>query len=97
MDYDPCFSIFADVRNKVSLACWLGIIPIALLIFTKSGTGWTQFGYRYGMDFYPFLLLLTLKGIGDEIRWHHRLLLCFGILVKLWGVLWINKFGWFKW
>jgi hypothetical protein len=91
------YSIFAGVRNKISLACWLGIIPIALLIFTKGGTGWTQFGYRYGMDFYPFLLLLTLKGIGDEIRWYHKLLICFGILVNLWGVLWINKFGWFKW
>jgi hypothetical protein len=91
------YALFADIRKKVALACWSGIIPITLLLFTKNGTGWTQFGYRYALDFYPFLFLLTVKGIGDEIRWHHKLLICSGILVNLWGVLWINKFGWFEW
>jgi hypothetical protein len=46
------------------------------------------------MDFYPFLFLLTVKGIGDEIRWDHKVLIVAGILINLWGVLWINKFGW---
>jgi hypothetical protein len=91
------YAFFADIRNKVALACWSGIIPIALCLFTKNGTGWTQFGYRYAMDFYPFLLLLTVKGVGNEIRWHHKILICLGILVNLWGVLWINKFLWFVW
>jgi hypothetical protein len=91
------YALFAGIRNRVALACWSGIIPIALVLFTKNGTGWTQFGYRYAMDFYPFLLLLTIKGIGDEIRWHHKVLICLGILVNLWGVLWINEFRWFRW
>jgi hypothetical protein len=91
------YVILAGIKNRITLACWLGIIPVALLIFTKSGTGWTQFGYRYAMDFYPFLLLLILKGIGSEIRWHHKLLISLGILVNLWGVLWVYEFGWFMW
>ncbi|MER3445510.1 MAG: hypothetical protein C4291_01135 [Candidatus Dadabacteria bacterium] len=91
------YALFADIKSKITLACWSGIIPIAFLLFTKNGTGWTQFGYRYAMDFYPFLLLLTVNGIGDRIMWHHRLAICIGILVNLWGVLWINKFEWFRW
>jgi len=91
------YSIFAGIRNRLAFACWSAIIPIALLIFTKAGTGWTQFGYRYAMDFYPFLILLTLRGIGSTLRWHHKLLICLGILTNTWGVLWINKFHWFDW
>ena len=90
------FAFFAGIRSRFSLACWSAILPIALLIFTKSGTGWTQFGYRYALDFYPFLLLLTFKGIGSEIKWYHKLLIIIGVLVNLWGVLFINKFEWYK-
>ena len=90
------FAPFAGIRNKLSLACWLAIIPTAFLIFIKSGTGWMQFGYRYALDFYPFLLLLTLRGIGEELKWYHKVLIIAGVLVNLWGVLFINKFEWFK-
>jgi hypothetical protein len=91
------YSIFAGIRNKLSLACWLGIFPVALLLFLKGGTGWPQFGYRYVMDFLPFLLLLIFKGIGNEIKWDHKMFICLGILWNLWGVIFINKFSWFEW
>jgi hypothetical protein len=85
------FALAAGIRNRLALACWLAVIPPALLIFSKSGTGWTQFGYRYALDFYPFLLLLTFKGIPQELKWYHKLLIILGILVNLWGVLFINR------
>jgi hypothetical protein len=90
------FALFAGIRSRLSLACWSAILPTAFLIFIKSGTGWTQFGYRYALDFYPFLLLLTLRGIGRELKWYHKALIIAGVLVNLWGVLFINKFEWFK-
>ncbi len=86
------FAFFAGIKNRLAIACWLAIIPVAILIFFKSGTGWTQFGYRYAMDFYPFLLLLTVRGIGDSIKWYHKVLICIGIIVNIWGVLMINIF-----
>ena len=55
--------------------------------------GFTQFRYRFAVDFYPFLFLLTVKGIGNEIKWHHKILIIIGILVNLWGVLIIQRFG----
>jgi len=94
------YSIFAVIGNKLVLACWSAIIPIALPEFTHGGVGWIQFGYRHAVDFYPFLLVLTALGmkstlgIDSNLKWHHKLLISLGILVNLWGVLWLNKFGW---
>lgn len=88
------YAFFAGIRNKIALGCWISIILIAFVDFCHGTWGFSQFGYRYAVDFYPFLFLLTVKGIGDEIKWHHKVLIAAGILVNLWGVLWINRFGW---
>ena len=88
------YSFFAGIRNRLAIGCWLSIILIALLNFCHGTLGFSQFGYRFAMDFYPFLFLLTVKGIGPDIRWYHKILIIIGILVNLWGVLWIYKFGW---
>jgi hypothetical protein len=79
-------------RNKLVIACWAAIIPIVLTNFSFAATGWTQFGYRYALDFYPFLFLLTIMAIAGGIRWHHKLLIVLSIVVNLWGVLWIYQF-----
>jgi hypothetical protein len=85
------YGLFVGVRNKLVLACWLAIIPIALVHFTVGVTGWPQFGYRYVLDYAPFLFLLTWLGIGDKLRWHHMVLITVSIALNLAGVLWINK------
>ncbi|HML95300.1 MAG TPA: hypothetical protein PKC29_07700 [Thermodesulfobacteriota bacterium] len=94
----PAFLLvpFAGVKRRLALASWAAIIPTAFLIFIKSGTGWTQFGYRYALDFYPFLLMLTFLGTGGRLRWYHKALIILSVLVNLWGVLFINKFEWYK-
>ncbi len=91
------YALFAGIRNKLAIGCWISILLIAIVEFTHGTTGFSQFGYRFAVDFYPFLFLLTVKGIGDRIRWHHKVLITIGVLVNLWGVLWINKFGWIGW
>lgn len=94
----PAFLLipFAGVRRRLALASWAAIIPTAFLIFIKSGTGWTQFGYRYALDFYPFLLILAFLGTGGRLRWYHKALIVLSVIVNIWGVLFINKFGWYK-
>jgi hypothetical protein len=91
------YALLAGIRNKLAIGCWISILPIAIVEFMHGTTGFSQFGYRFAMDFYPFLFLLTVKGIGDRIRWHHKVLITIGVLVNLWGVLCINKFGWIRW
>jgi hypothetical protein len=87
------YAFFAELRNRISIGCWLSIILISFVEFTHGTWGFSQFGYRFAFDFYPFLLLLTVKGIGDEIRWHHKLLISIGIFVNLWGIICLNKLG----
>ncbi len=88
------YAFFAGIRNKLAIGCWLSVLLVATANFCHGTWGFSQFGYRFAMDFYPFLFLLTVRGIGSDIRWHHKVLISIGILVNLWGVLWINKFGW---
>lgn len=94
------YSFFAGFRNKVSAACWSAILPVALVSFVHGGIGWQQFGYRFAMDFYPFLLVLTALGInknvnaGLDLTWDVKAMICLSVLINLWGVIWINKFGW---
>ncbi|MFZ3301721.1 MAG: hypothetical protein WA152_03350 [Microgenomates group bacterium] len=89
------YALFASLKDKIVRFSWVVIILISLIIFSHGGTGWAQFGYRFAVDFYPFLILLVIKGIEKrKLSWHHWTLLSLSILVNLWGVLWINKFGW---
>ena len=88
------YGLFVAIRdgNRLVIACWAAIIPIALLHFSYFTTP-PQFGYRYPVDYYPFLFLLTWVAIGDKIRWHHMILIALAIIVNLWGVLWTYRFS----
>jgi len=79
-------------RDRLSAACWAAIIPTGFFIFTFAATGWAQFGFRYALDFTPFLWLLVASHIGDNLRWHHVALIAVAFLVNLMGVLWIYQF-----
>lgn len=85
-------AIWVSRKDRLAIACWAAIMPIAFTIFAFAATGWAQFGYRYALDFYPFLFLLTAKGIGDRIKWHHMALILAGVVINLWGVTWIYQF-----
>lgn len=85
------FALKAKVKDYVNVWSWIAILCIAAVIFTNVATGW-GFGYRYAMDFYPFLFILTVRGMGSNLKWYHKLLIILGIIVNLWGVVAINKF-----
>jgi hypothetical protein len=99
LEYAPFWAMTAAAagaalyyRDRLSAACWAAIIPTAFFIFTFAATGWAQFGYRYGLDFTPFLWLLVARMIGDNLRWYHLALIAVAFLVNLMGVLWIYQF-----
>ena len=85
------FALKSKVKDPATWWSWLAIISIASVIFTNAATGW-GFGYRYAMDFYPFLFVLTVRGMGTNLKWYHKLLIILGIIVNAWGVIAINKF-----
>ena len=89
------YAFSASVKEKNVILTWTALIAIALVVFSHGATGFTQFGHRYAVDFYPFLLLLTIYGVSKtNLKWIHWFLLALSIIVNLWGVLWINKFHW---
>lgn len=89
------FSFLAPFKEKIVKYSWISIILIMLVIISHGGNGFAQFGYRFAVDFYPLLFLLLIKYFSkNKITKIHWLFLIFGIIVNLWGVLWINKFGW---
>jgi hypothetical protein len=90
------YSLWANIKKRIIQMSWFSIGAIALVVFSHGSTGFAQFGYRFAVDFYPLLVLLTILGVSKQNgpKWHHWLLLALGIIVNLWGVLWINKFGW---
>lgn len=91
------YSLFSNIKERIVQISWFVITLISLLIFSHGTTGFTQFGYRFAVDFYPFLILLTIKGIGKKnLNWHHILLLLISIVVNLWGVFFINIFSWVR-
>ena len=85
------FALRSDYKNATNIAAWLSIVAISFVIFTKGLSGW-GFGYRYAVDFYPFLYILTINGIGQKIKWHHKLTILVCATVNLFGVLAFNKF-----
>jgi len=86
-------SFFAiRTKNKLVLACWAAVIPVFIVHFLAASTGWPQFGYRYILDYIPFVLLLTWQGMGDRLRWHHIVLIGASVVISFCGVLWVNKF-----
>ncbi len=93
----PAFllSLFAPIKKRIVKLSWFTIFLISLMIFSHGGTGFTQFGYRYAVDFYPFLILLTIIGATRiKNKKIYSLLIFLSFIVNLWGVLWINKFKW---
>ena len=71
-----------------------GLIAVAIPIITYWSVGWIQFGYRYSLDFLPFMAILVASGMRYRLDGLKVavILLCCG--VNLWGVL---SFFWFYW
>jgi len=84
--------LYFGLHDKLTLACWTAVICIGFMLTTYAFSGgWPQFGDRFALDYYPFLFLLTVRGIGSDLKWHHVLVIGLSILINLWGVVWIFK------
>lgn len=68
------------------LGAWLAIVGVLAPIYLHGDTGGAEFGYRYAMDVYPFLLLLAVKGAGPRMSFEQKLALGLGFLVNAWGI-----------
>ena len=85
--------VFKGPWDKLSKKAALAVLCILPPLITHGVVGFTQFGYRFSLDFAPFLMLLTSKGMREELGWSEKTLIALSILVNLWGVISIIKFN----
>jgi hypothetical protein len=76
--------------DRLTVACWLGILLFVAQLFQFGGTGMTQLGYRFAMDFYPLLTVLTIRGMDPPIRWWHEAFIVTCIVLNAWYVWVLN-------
>jgi hypothetical protein len=92
----PAFLLLvkAPFKKPIVKIALLAIALISIPILTHGTYGFAQFGYRFAVDFYPFLFLILIYSLPKKLGKIHWALLFLSILVNTWGVVWINKFGW---
>ena len=88
------YALKAPIRDKVNIFAWVAILLISFPSLIYTATGWVQFGYRYSLDFIPFLLILTASGMGNRITLGKVSLIILSVIVNIWGVYWSVKLGW---
>jgi|GEM_PF-161015 len=90
----PAFviAIFANWRSRIALGSALAVVLIAIPILMHHASGFSQFGYRYTLDFTPFLILLCASAMRAGVTWWMKALIVLSILVNLWGVLMLSFF-----
>ncbi len=76
----------ANWRERIVRAAWLAVGLVLLPLVLYYGVGWYQFGYRYALDLYPFLFVLTALGIKTMTR--ARWLIVASIAINVWGAWW---------
>ena len=84
----PLFALllWPRARPRLHLALWLTVAATALPGFLYQNTGYVQFGYRFSLDYTPYLFLLLAVGARPMSRAFWALGL-WGVAVNVWGAL----------
>lgn len=92
------FAFRSRGRSRVALGATAAVVLIATFNLAHFSQGWVQWGYRFSLDFLPFLLPLVALGAARPTDGRPRLLafllLVVGALVNLWGVTWGQILAW---
>ena len=92
----PAFlAIFmANWFDVVVVLAGLSALLISLPAMIYTATGWVQFGYRYALDYFPFLFLAITSGLQRMPKLLAWILVVLSVLINIWGVYWEVKLGW---
>ena len=83
------FAVRADWRRRETLALGLTALLVLAPSLLYYGGGWWQFGYRYALDCFPFVMALcAMAAARHGIGRGWKLLILLGVAVNLHGVYW---------
>ncbi|MGD0017926.1 MAG: hypothetical protein ABSD62_01615 [Candidatus Limnocylindrales bacterium] len=80
-------SIRAGFRDGTARLLWLAAALVAVPVFLYYGGGYVQYGFRYSLDFTPFLVALMAMGSQRWIGRPERILILAGVASVLIGVI----------
>jgi hypothetical protein len=82
----PLFALllWPRARPRLHLPLWLTVAATALPGFLYQNTGYVQFGYRFSLDYTPYLFMLLAVGARPMTRGFWALGL-WGVAVNAWG------------
>ena len=92
------------LRDRRVAGGLLATLVIALVNLMHFSQGWVQFGYRFSLDFAPFLLVPVALGAERLMARHGRGaargglliggLIAASVAVQAWGIAWARTLGW---
>ncbi len=86
--------------SPLSIGAFLSALFISLPNLTYYNTGWMQFGYRFVLDFLPFLMILTAIGLKGKLWKIAVIFIVLSVFANFWGFHWFHKvplFGFQMW
>ncbi len=93
-------ALFAFRRHglaRLSIGTAIAVIVVAAFNLAHFSQGWVQWGYRFSLDFVPFLLPMVALGAARDdgrLRVLAAALIVLGAAINLWGVTWGQVLGW---
>jgi len=81
-------ALWSGFRDHAVQLLWLAAALVAVPVFLYYGGGYVQYGFRYSLDFTPFLVALMAMGSSRWKGWPERLLVVVSVASVAYGVLW---------
>jgi hypothetical protein len=79
----------AGLRDRLNQVLWASVILVAIPVFLYYGGGGANtYGYRYAMDFVPFLVVLAAIAMKDHFGGLERVLIGLSIFFCCYGYIW---------
>ena len=80
------------VHAPLGRALWATVFAAAVPGLLYQNTGWEQFGYRFAMDYFPYLVALLACG-GRPLTRRVKGVIVFGVVVNLFGAITFGRFS----
>ena len=78
----------AGIRPATQRLLWIATALVAIPVFLYYGGGYVQYGFRYSLDFTPFLVALVALGARQRFGRLERLLFIASAASVTFGILW---------
>lgn len=81
---------FAPFKKRIVWVSVITVLVMSLPGLSHGSNGFTQFGFRFALDYHPFLVILIVAGLQKKYYIVALILLVLSILVNLWGMILIT-------